>query len=154
LHQTKNHRIWIGTFDQGLLCYHPKNKAIKQYTESSGLINNNILSLESRGDTLWIASLGDVSRDIQSNNQLRFQSFDQTNDSGTNYVYHLFKESKIASGWELMGRACSILKMAISKGHSRIRWPIILFTLLQKLLMVVSGLQHPTMEFIASRTIN
>lgn len=94
LHQTNDHRIWIGTFDQGLLCYHPKNKAITQYTESSGLINNNILSLESHGDTLWIASLGGVSRGIQSNDQLRFQSFDQTNDPGANYVYHLFKDSK------------------------------------------------------------
>ncbi len=94
LHQTSDHRIWIGTFDQGLLCYHPKNKTIKQYTESSGLINNNILSLESHGDTLWIASLGGVSRGLQSNDQLRFQSFDQTNDPGANYVYHLFKDSK------------------------------------------------------------
>ncbi|HOI31266.1 MAG TPA: histidine kinase, partial [Bacteroidales bacterium] len=96
LHQAKDQCIWIGTFDQGLLCYNPHNKAIRQFTEHNGLINNNILSLESLGDTLWIASLGGVSKAILSNagSTIRFESFDQKNDPGANYVYHLFKDSR------------------------------------------------------------
>jgi len=96
LHQTEDQCIWIGTFDQGLLCYNPNNKVIRQFTERNGLINNNILSLESLGDTLWIASLGGVAKAILSNAQsaIKFESFDQKNEPGANYVYHLFKDSK------------------------------------------------------------
>jgi ligand-binding sensor domain-containing protein len=86
--------LWLGTFDDGLLKYNPKTLQIKQFTENDGLANNNVLSIKGTGNHLWIATLGGVSRMLTGQEKPHFESFDQKDGLGNNYIFHIFIDSK------------------------------------------------------------
>nr|WP_294899194.1 hybrid sensor histidine kinase/response regulator transcription factor [uncultured Pedobacter sp.] len=57
-------RIWIGTYDKGLILYDQRNKKQQAiYTEKNGLPSNNVLGLlEDSSGTFWISTNNGLSR--------------------------------------------------------------------------------------------
>lgn len=89
--------MWFGTFDKGLIRYHPITKKYKIYTEIDGIANNNVLSISAIGNTLWIATLGGVSKISFSNKLERLKqvfNFDKERGLGINFIYQVFVDSK------------------------------------------------------------
>lgn len=91
--------LWIGTFGEGLYCYHPQKDIFRQFTEEEGLTNGSILSLDGKPGELWIASLGGVTtfqydQNILEHNQYRSKNFNQNSALGTNFIYKVFLDRK------------------------------------------------------------
>jgi ligand-binding sensor domain-containing protein/signal transduction histidine kinase/AraC-like DNA-binding protein len=60
--------IWIGTYSDGLIAYHPKTKKSIQYTQENGLPSNNILGiLEDNTGVLWLSTDNGLSKFNNSN---------------------------------------------------------------------------------------
>lgn len=83
--------IWFGTFGDGLGRLDPISGKVKFFKEKNGLINNNVLSISSRFNELWLATLGGISKLDLTN--YKFENFDSSDQFGSNYVYTTFVDN-------------------------------------------------------------
>ncbi|KAA3624098.1 MAG: hypothetical protein DWQ02_23555 [Bacteroidetes bacterium] len=104
--------IWIGTFGEGLYCYHPGRGTYRLFTQNDGLTNGSILSLDGRPGELWIASLGGVTtfeydEDILESRRYNSKNFNQNSALGTNFIYKVFldKQGRVWFGTDGKGLA-------------------------------------------------
>ncbi|MEX0968421.1 MAG: two-component regulator propeller domain-containing protein [Bacteroidia bacterium] len=81
--------IWAGTFGDGLYRFDEAgNKS--HFTEENGLINNNVLSINGEGKTIWFATLGGVSNaELTKGEEVNFRNFSGREGLGTNYIYQV-----------------------------------------------------------------
>lgn len=90
--------IWTGTFDHGLFRIDPLSGEYLQVTEQQGLVNNNVLSISSHHDTLWMATLGGASSIILQGEKLAspFQvtSFNQENGLVNTFIYDVYEDDR------------------------------------------------------------
>lgn len=87
--------LLVGTFGQGIVIVNPDKRESLFFTEKNGLINDNIISIAKQGEVHWIATLGGVSRcQWQADGEVEITNFDQKDGLGTNYIYHVFVDSK------------------------------------------------------------
>ncbi|CAN5531451.1 hypothetical protein BH11BAC2_BH11BAC2_09210 [soil metagenome] len=93
--------IWIGTFDNGLFRLNPLNGSVIRFNEKDGLDNANVISINGRGNTLWLATLGGVVRcDVSLNPgknddfSYSFHTFPKQEGPGNIFVYCVFIDSK------------------------------------------------------------
>lgn len=97
LSKDNNGKIWIATFGQGIICFDPHTERYWFINEDNGLINNNVLNVNCKDNTLWAATLGGASRIIfdSKNDYFSFQieSFDQQNGLGNNYIYTILQDN-------------------------------------------------------------
>lgn len=97
IHEDKYGYMWFGTFDKGIIRYHPKSKKYRFYTEKNGIANNNVLSITSDNNTLWIATLGGVSRiefTSNLNDDIQIINYDKERGLGINFIYQVFIDSR------------------------------------------------------------
>jgi len=98
LSQARDGKIWIATFGQGLICFDPKTEKHWFVNEKNGLINNNVLNVNCKGNIVWAATLGGASKLTLDENpdKCNFQiaSFSQQNGLGNNYIYTILQDSK------------------------------------------------------------
>lgn len=94
--------IWCGTFDGGLTRLNPSSGEMLSLTESSGLANNNVLSVSGSKPALWIGTLGGVSKltfddkgDVKT-----IESYDQKDGVSVQYIYsvHVSKDGGVYLG--------------------------------------------------------
>ncbi len=87
--------LLLGTFGEGIIQFDPQSRQRRFFTEAEGLINNNVLAFAQKGNAHWVATLGGVSRcEWQTDGRPTFTNFDQKDGLGTNYIYHVFVDSK------------------------------------------------------------
>lgn len=90
--------IWMGTFDYGVFRYDPVTLELLNFSENEGLINSNVLSIDGYGNEIWFATLGGVSRcvinDSLFNRNIKFESYNEQNGLGNNFIYKVFVDSK------------------------------------------------------------
>lgn len=95
MHADRSDRLWIGTFDRGVYLYDPEKRSGNWFTESDGLANNSVLSISSAPDgSLWMATLGGVARCVRRGTDFAFESYDEEDGLGTNFIYQAFTDSK------------------------------------------------------------
>lgn len=97
IHKDEFGWMWFGTFDKGAIRYHPKTKKYRLYTEKDGIANNNVLSISTKNNTLWLATLGGVSKVTISNKLEELKSvhnFSKESGLGVNFIYQVFIDSK------------------------------------------------------------
>ncbi|MBK9254889.1 MAG: histidine kinase [Saprospiraceae bacterium] len=90
----ENNALWCGTFGSGILIFNPVSGKIEYFTETDGLINNNVLSILRNGDEVWAATLGGITIINTKTNVIR--SITNADGLNTGYNYRLFKDSKNA----------------------------------------------------------
>ncbi|HEX5001046.1 MAG TPA: histidine kinase, partial [Bacteroidia bacterium] len=90
-------RIWLGTFDHGVLIFDPVKHVFKQLKESDGLLNNNVMSITGTGNTIWLGTLGGVSGCYfpvdSGKTKPKFFTL-PGNGSGNNFIYKVYEDSK------------------------------------------------------------
>ncbi|MBK8340286.1 MAG: histidine kinase [Flavobacteriales bacterium] len=59
LHADSTGDLWAGTMGRGVFRIRPDG-TVQHFTEKDGLANNNVLRIRSRGDAVWMATLGGV----------------------------------------------------------------------------------------------
>lgn len=90
--------IWMGTFDHGVLRFHPGTGGGKLYSEADGLVNSSILSIDGEGSAVWFATLGGVSKcniiDSTLSGATAFVNFSEENGLGNNFIYKVLIDFK------------------------------------------------------------
>ena len=83
--------IWFGTFDGGLYRFDPRLGKVKVFKESEGLANNNVLSISGTKNTLWIGTLGGVSRlDLNEQGTVKnILSYNKEDGVSVQYIYSI-----------------------------------------------------------------
>lgn len=108
--------IWIGTFGDGLLYYHPASGKIQLFKERHGLTNNNILSIAGTDETIWFATLGGVSelnkQDFRNSkgNEIEFKNYHQEDGLGTEYIYQVYTDSNDNPWFATDGKGLTVLR--------------------------------------------
>lgn len=65
--------LWLGSFNEGLVCYNPETKEIRQWNTSNGLPNNHAKEITMDHDgKIWIASSNYIARLTPSTNQFLY----------------------------------------------------------------------------------
>ncbi|MEO7263349.1 MAG: two-component regulator propeller domain-containing protein [Ferruginibacter sp.] len=114
LYQDYFENIWIGTMGKGLFILDPHSYQIRPFTENSNFINASILSLSGRQNTIFASSLqGSMAVELLPQNKdftqpYQFSNFDNTN-TGTNYIYSIFKDSKDRTWFATDGNGLTML---------------------------------------------
>jgi len=85
--------IWFGMYGAGLGRIDLKTKKIKYFTEKDGLLNNNVLSITSDDEKLWIATLGGVCVLEKISKEWIFYNLPEDSKLST-YVYSVFKDKQ------------------------------------------------------------
>lgn len=113
--------MWFGTFDKGLIRYNPNSKKFKVYTENNGIANNNVLSIASINNTLWIATLGGVSRinfTENLNDNIRVVNYDRERGLGINFIYQVFIDSRGRVWFATDGKGVTVFDGISFKNYS------------------------------------
>lgn len=124
LYQDQFGNIWIGTFGEGVYCYNPQTKQVRQITERDGLTNSSILSIAGKDETLWLATLGGVTEinceeNILRNKTLKSRNFNREMGLGTNFIYKVFIDSRGRTWFGTDGKGISVLEEGEIKNYNR-----------------------------------
>ncbi|MCB0630881.1 MAG: two-component regulator propeller domain-containing protein [Saprospiraceae bacterium] len=100
LYQDNYGNIWAGTFGEGLYIFKPDQEKYHLLTESNGLTNGSIFSIDGIRDRIWLATLGGVTEiafrndPVLSPPKLEFRNYSHEDGLGTNFIYKVFVDSK------------------------------------------------------------
>lgn len=93
--------LWIGTFGDGVIVFHPQSGKYTLITEQDGLVNNSVLDLSIHGDEVWIATLGGASHISIENDwptsPIAIESFDKEHGLGNNFIYNIHQDTDNAT---------------------------------------------------------
>lgn len=90
LWEAQDGTIWVGTFGNGIFLITPGGKLIRHLTETQGLSNGSVFSIDGNEHGVWAATLAGVTR-FDSNGNLPI-TLEQ--ELGLRYVYRVFVDSK------------------------------------------------------------
>lgn len=86
--------LWFGTYGAGLGRLDKATNKVTWFTEKDGLTNNNVISLATKKDELWMATLGGACVMDMVDGKPQFHSFGVNSALGSSYVYCVFIDSQ------------------------------------------------------------
>jgi ligand-binding sensor domain-containing protein len=107
--------IWAGTFGEGVYCLSPQSGKFIHIPEGSLLHNGSVLSMDGRGNTLWLATLGGVVEmalvgDPLEGGRITARYYDKESGLGANYIYRAMVDSKGRVWFGADGQGLSVLE--------------------------------------------
>lgn len=98
LKEDEQGNFWIATFGDGVVVFDPVTKKHRFITEKHGLVNNNVLDISIRGNSIWVATLGGASHlkvnSIWGEQAFGIESYDKEHGLGNNFIYNILQDSK------------------------------------------------------------
>jgi ligand-binding sensor domain-containing protein/uncharacterized membrane-anchored protein YhcB (DUF1043 family) len=91
-HSPYTDEIWIGTFGDGLYIIDREKGSQKHLRETNGLINDNIFSIISHKNDIWISTLAGIQQISQYGEFIK--AWDKKTGLPSDYNYVLFSDSK------------------------------------------------------------
>lgn len=87
--------LWLGTFGDGAYIINPTSGQQRHLGQEEGLLNGSILSIDGKGDRLWLASLGGVAEIILKTDPLEDAplSFRKIEGLKTDFIYQVLAET-------------------------------------------------------------
>ncbi|HEY8781597.1 MAG TPA: two-component regulator propeller domain-containing protein [Mucilaginibacter sp.] len=99
LHQSKTGKLWIGTYERGLMCYDKATGKFKNYTEDNGLSNNTVLNIEEdKKGYIWVSTYNGLSKLNPSTG--KFENFFVADGLQSNQFY--YNASAVLSSGEML----------------------------------------------------
>jgi ligand-binding sensor domain-containing protein len=116
LYQDKFHNIWIGSMGKGIFLLNPATGENRQLKEVFTSGSNSILSITGNGNTVCAAGLEgalvfeltDENREIK--NTYQFTSYNNIKNTGSTYIYNVFKDSKERIWFATDGKGLTMLQ--------------------------------------------
>ncbi|CAN5493142.1 hypothetical protein BH10BAC3_BH10BAC3_30700 [soil metagenome] len=114
LYEDTTGRIWIGTMGKGIWFLNTTTNQVWKLENILIPSNSNILSINGKQNTVWITSLeGIVKTTLLPNNTISFESYNNSEKIGSNYVYDIFTDSKNRTWFATDGRGLTKLDNGI-----------------------------------------
>ncbi|HMJ46233.1 MAG TPA: histidine kinase, partial [Ferruginibacter sp.] len=115
LYEDANNNIWIGTMGNGVFILNPRNNEYRKMDDYPDFEKASILSISGRGNAVFISSLqgtlitelGNENKDIRKSIRLTFYDNFET---GTNYIYSIFRDSKGRTWFATDGKGLTMLE--------------------------------------------
>lgn len=95
LYHDNQGKIWIGTFGDGVICWNPQTNQSVRLTESDGMMNGSVFSIDGYQDRLWLATLGGIV-EIYNDDQIfrsktiRYLNLHPSDGLYANFFYKVF----------------------------------------------------------------
>jgi ligand-binding sensor domain-containing protein len=117
--------IWIGTFDEGIFFQPAHSNSFIKIRQPDGLANDNVLSISGDGNSIWISTLGGVTRcsmngTVSKKSDLHFENFDGESGLHSNYIYQTFVDSKKRVWFATDGNGLKVLDAGGFKTYDQI----------------------------------
>ncbi len=115
LYQDIYENIWVGSMGKGLFIVDPVSYKIRSFKENSLFLNAGILSINGRGNSVFVSSLeGSMLVQIGPGNADIEKPYSYTNynssSTGTNYIYNIFKDSRNRIWFATDGNGLTLLQ--------------------------------------------
>lgn len=85
---------FIGTYGSGMYLKRQNESALFHFSDKNGLSNLNVFSVATRDDTLWVATLGGISRILASPKGWDIVNYNSRNGLSTDFIYKVFEDSQ------------------------------------------------------------
>lgn len=125
VYEDKFENIWVGTMGKGIVIIDPKSGKNRHLTEDNLLVDGSVLSINGKGDELWISSLGGAVHcnfgDENSNifKPYTFINFKNVSSIGSNYIYSIFIDSHDRVWFATDGRGITVYDHGRFKNYNR-----------------------------------
>lgn len=114
MYEDRHRNLWVGTFGQGLWCRPYGRNEWYHYRKENGLTDESVMSISGRQDTLWLATLGGVTRmrTEPAPDRFRLQStnYNLADGLGTNFIYTAFADARGRIWFGTDGNGLSVLE--------------------------------------------
>jgi ligand-binding sensor domain-containing protein len=84
--------IWAGLYGEGILRIDPETMNIRQLSKE--LRNGNVLNITGKGNTVWLATLGGVTRIVEEAGKTAITSLSKEHGLSSDFIYQVFVDSK------------------------------------------------------------
>lgn len=82
--------IWAGTYGFGVYRINPEDLSYKVFTTKEGLVNDNVISINGKNDSIMFSTVGGGVSFYNLNNPKKFTSLSIDNGLTSNYVYNTY----------------------------------------------------------------
>jgi len=83
----KNKVLWFGTFDQGIYSF--SDGILRNFKESDGLINNNVMTICEFEESIWCGTFGGLSKIEVNDGIVSFKNYSTEQGLEAAYIYQL-----------------------------------------------------------------
>lgn len=120
LYEDEFGNIWIGTFGMGVFIYQPANGGVFHLSNSNGLKDGNIFSMDGVTGVVWLATLGGAmevkyDQDVLKGGKMTFQNWEQKDGLGSNFIYKVLIDSQKRVWFGTDGKGVSMLENGVIK---------------------------------------
>jgi ligand-binding sensor domain-containing protein len=84
--------IWAGLYGEGVLRIDPATLKIRHFNKE--LRNGNVLNITGKGNNIWLATLGGVTKISTAGEELTFTSLSKTEGLASDFIYQVYVDSK------------------------------------------------------------
>ena len=95
VYEDSNGYIWVGTYGYGVYRFNQNAADYKLYNVKNGLANDNIISINGKGNFVWLSTFGggvnfcDISKET-----ITFEAISSNDGLKSNYIYSTYTDSK------------------------------------------------------------
>jgi ligand-binding sensor domain-containing protein len=119
LYDDSTGRIWIGTMGKGIWLFNKNTNRTSALENILLSANSNILTINGKQNAVWITSLeGIVKATLLPGNTLHFESYNNREKIGSNYVYSIFTDSKNRTWFATDGRGLTKLENGVFTNYA------------------------------------
>jgi ligand-binding sensor domain-containing protein len=103
--------IWAGLYGEGVLRIDPETLRIQRFTRE--LRNGNVLNITGKGEDIWLATLGGVTKiSATTNGSLAFTNLSQTDGLASDFIYQVYVDSKSRAWLSTDGKGVDMIDQA------------------------------------------
>ncbi|WP_207491847.1 sensor histidine kinase [Aridibaculum aurantiacum] len=107
--------IWMGTMGKGVFIIDPMSGQSRNLTEDHLLVDGSVLSINGKGNQVWISSLGGAvlcrltEKNLDIKQPYQFENYNRLSGIGSNYIYSIMVDSKNRVWFATDGKGVTVM---------------------------------------------
>ena len=107
LYTDSNGYVWAGLYGDGLLRIHPETFQIKHFEKE--LRNGNILSINGKGNVIWVATLGGSTSLTFDGDKYSIRNYSSADGLSSDFIYQVFTDRRDRTWFATDGKGVTML---------------------------------------------